>query len=87
MYSLFQNVEELFNSNQNLRASPNMHVELKCENHLKLACQENNPEFRSLVVANKRSNFFKFSLFQYVKESFNSNECWDSSIMYVILII
>ena len=51
-----------------------MYVDCKSENHLAVACLEKNSEFRLLIVAKKRIIFFKYSLFQNVKELFKSNE-------------
>ena len=73
-YSLFQNVMELSKSNQNWCVSPTLYVDCKSENHLAVACLEKNSEFRLLIVANKRIIFFKYSLFQNVKELFKSNK-------------
>ena len=50
-----------------------MYIEFNSENGLAVAGLENNSEFRWLIVANKRIIFFKFSLFQNVKELFKSN--------------
>ena len=61
-----------------------MYIELKNENRLAVTCLDKNSEFRSLIVAIKRIIFFKYSLFQNVKELFNSNQNWCASpAMYV----
>ena len=50
-----------------------MYIDFKNENGSAVACLEKNSEFRSLIVADKRIMFFKYSLFQNVKQLFNSN--------------
>ena len=83
-YSLFQNVKELFKSNQNWCASPTMYNERKSENRLAVACLEKKSDFRSLIIANKRIIFFNYSFFQNVKELFKSNQNWCASpTMYI----
>ena len=51
-----------------------MYIDFKSENHLAVACLEKKSEFRWLIVANKRIIFFKYSLFQNVKELSKSNQ-------------
>ena len=51
-----------------------MYAELKRENSLAGGCLEKKSDFRLLKVANKRIIFFKYSLFQNVKELFKSNQ-------------
>ena len=53
-----------------------MYIDFKSENRLAV---EKKSEFRWLIVANKRIIFFKYSLFQNVKELFESNQNWCSS--------
>ena len=53
-----------------------MYIEFKSENRLAVACLEKKSEFRWLIVANKRIIFFKYSLFQNVKEMSKSNQKW-----------
>ena len=58
-YSLFQNVKEMFKSNQNWCAIPTMYIKIKNENRLAVACLEKKSVFRWLIVANKRIIFFQ----------------------------
>ena len=61
-----------------------MYIELKSENRLAIACLEKKPEYRWLIVSNKRIIFFKSSFFENIKELFKSNQKWCmSSIMYI----
>ena len=61
-----------------------MYIEFKSENRLAVACLEKKSEFRWLIVANKRILFFKYSLFQNVKELFKADQNWCASpTMYI----
>ena len=83
-YSLFQNVKELSKSNQKWCASLTVYIKLKSENGLAVACLEKKSDFRWLIVAKKRIIFFKYSLFQNVKELSKSNQNWCASLnMYI----
>ena len=83
-YSFFQIVKEWFKSNQNWYAPPTMYIDFRSENQLALAGSGKNKKICWLKVANKRIPFFKYSLFQNIKDLFKSNQiCCANPTMYV----
>ena len=63
-----------------------MYIKLKGETDLAVTCLEKKSDFRLLIVANKRIIFFKYSLFQNVKELSKANQNWCASpTMYIEL--
>ena len=53
-----------------------MYIELRSEKCLAVAWLQKISGFRWLIVANKRIIFFKYSLFQNVKELSKSDQNW-----------